>query len=252
VSADADRSNGKARLPAEPSPAVHEATIADRDQNTRLRDRRAAEREQRARERDSETGSQPRGSLYPGFVRRAAEDRAQAASDRRCAAEDRERAARDREEAARDREAAATDELTGTRTRGVGLADLRHEIDRARRTSGSLVLAFVDVDHLKQLNDSEGHLAGDGLLRAVAGALRDGLRSYDLITRFGGDEFLCALPGVDVDAARRRFDDLAKQLASGSNGHSVTVGFAELEETDDVQGLIARADAALLAARQAR
>ncbi|MCA1681550.1 MAG: diguanylate cyclase, partial [Actinobacteria bacterium] len=88
-------------------------------------------------------------------------------------------AARERAEAAHDRELAATDPLTETRARGPGLADLTREIDRARRTTGSLVLAFVDVDDLKQVNDTEGHLAGDRLLAAVARALRDGLRSYD-------------------------------------------------------------------------
>jgi predicted signal transduction protein with EAL and GGDEF domain len=57
-----------------------------------------------------------------------------------------------------------------------------------------LVVAFVDVDGLKRVNDTEGHLAGDALLIAVADSLRACLRSYDLVMRFGGDEFVCALP----------------------------------------------------------
>jgi diguanylate cyclase (GGDEF)-like protein len=132
------------------------------------------------------------------------------------------------------------------------LADLQREIDRARRTDDSLVLAFVDVDHLKEVNDGEGHLAGDRLLRKVADALRDRLRSYDLITRFGGDEFICTLSGVHIDEVKRRFDELAEQLAAHSSEHSVTVGFAELQDDDDTQRLIARADEALLEIRRLR
>jgi diguanylate cyclase (GGDEF)-like protein len=132
------------------------------------------------------------------------------------------------------------------------LADLQREIDRARRTDDCLVLAFVDVDHLKEVNDGEGHLAGDRLLSEVASALRDGLRSYDLITRFGGDEFICTLSGVHLDEVKRRFGELAKQLAASSSEHSFTVGFAELQDDDDVQRLIARADDALLQIRRAR
>jgi diguanylate cyclase (GGDEF)-like protein len=159
-------------------------------------------------------------------------------------------AASERAHAARDRERAATDELTGTRIRGVGLADLEREIDRAHRTAAPLVLAFVDVDHLKRINDKDGHLAGDHRLRDVAAALRAGLRSYDLITRFGGDEFVCALSGVHRDEVKRRFDELTEQLRSGSSGDSVTVGLAELEHDDDAERLIARADMALLDGRR--
>ncbi|MCA1699169.1 MAG: GGDEF domain-containing protein [Actinobacteria bacterium] len=182
---------------------------------------------------------------------RAAEDRAHAGRDREQAARDRREAARERAEAARERELAATDPLTATWTRGPGMAELRREIDRARRTTGSLVVAFVDVDGLKQVNDTEGHLAGDRLLVSVASALREGLRSYDLIVRFGGDEFLCALSGIAPEEVKRRFDELANRLAAESEGSSISVGFAALRDSDDSQALIARADHSLLQARQA-
>ncbi|MCA1681382.1 MAG: GGDEF domain-containing protein, partial [Actinobacteria bacterium] len=155
-----------------------------------------------------------------------------------------------RAEAARERELATTDPLTATWTRGPGMTELRREIDRARRTTGSLVVAFVDVDGLKQVNDTEGHLAGDRLLVSVASALREGLRSYDLIVRFGGDEFLCALSGIAPEEVKRRFDELANRLAAESQGSSISVGFAALRDSDDNQALIARADHALLRARQ--
>ena len=191
--------------------------------------------------------------------RQAARDRARAAADRERAAHerdlaarareeavrDRREAARDRARAAREREQAATDSLTGARARGTGLADLQREIDRSRRTGSGLVLAFVDVDGLKAVNDRDGHLAGDHLLREVAGALRAGLRSYDLIVRVGGDEFLCALTGVALSQVRRRFDDIGQELAARVHGGSISAGFAELGDYDDMWDLIARADDAL-------
>jgi diguanylate cyclase (GGDEF)-like protein len=63
-------------------------------------------------------------------------------------------------------------------------------LERARRAEEGLVVAFVDVDGLKQVNDTEGHFAGDALLIPVANSLRAYLRSYDLVMRFGGDEFV--------------------------------------------------------------
>jgi diguanylate cyclase (GGDEF)-like protein len=73
------------------------------------------------------------------------------------------------------------------------MAELEREIARATRTRQPLVLAFVDVDHLKEINDVHGHAAGDQVLQAVAETLRTTLRGYDLIFRYGGDEFVCAL-----------------------------------------------------------
>lgn len=75
---------------------------------------------------------------------------------------------------------------------------MERETARAKRTKHPFVLAFVDVDRLKATNDSLGHAAGDHLLRRTVESMRKHLRSYDLIVRFGGDEFVCAL--VDLSA----------------------------------------------------
>jgi diguanylate cyclase (GGDEF)-like protein len=130
------------------------------------------------------------------------------------------------------------------------MVDLRREIDRARRSGGALILAFVDVDGLKAINDTHGHAAGDQALRAVAGALLGGLRSYDLVVRHGGDEFLCGLPGTDLAGAERRFDAVAKALTDQNPGTSVSIGLAELAALETLDSVIARADAALYAARR--
>ena len=82
---------------------------------------------------------------------------------------------------------------------------MEREIARATRTAQPLVLAFVDVDHLKVINDSRGHAAGDRMLVEAVNTLRANLRTYDLIIRYGGDEFICTISGVNVAAATKRF-----------------------------------------------
>jgi len=182
----------------------------------------------------------------------AARDREQAATDREQAATDREQGAHDRKQAQADREAlldqlamAETDSLTGTRTRASGLADLDHEIDRARRMTGLLVVAYVDVVGLKAVNDARGHAAGDALLRRAAHAIRADLRSYDTIVRLGGDEFLCVMSGATIQDARQRFDAVQTTLAGGPDPSEITVGFAALAPGDSAAELIERADAEL-------
>jgi diguanylate cyclase (GGDEF)-like protein len=185
----------------------------------------------------------------------AAEHRSQAAADREAAARDREQGARDRQRALADREALAralasteTDPLTEARTRTAGLSDLEHEVDRCRRTGSSLVVAYVDTVGLKRFNDREGHDAGDALLKRVVAAMRQHVRTYDLIIRLGGDEFLCAMSTVTLPEARSRFDAIGSSLAKSSD--AIRTGFAELTATETATELIARADAQLVAVRR--
>jgi diguanylate cyclase (GGDEF)-like protein len=225
--------------------------INERDRAAEARDRAADVRDRAARGRDRAAGERERadGRFSTSEREHASRERRQGARDRAEAARDREQAAQDREQAGRERAQAGVDGLTGALRRDSGLAELEREIARARRTDGRLVLAFVDVDGLKAINDVHGHAAGDQLLRDVALALRIGLRSYDLVIRYGGDEFLCALPGTGIDGARRRFDEVARKLTEKSTGASVSTGLAALEDTDELDELTARADAALYAGR---
>ena len=179
-------------------------------------------------------------------------DRDLGAGERNHAELDRKRALDDREASARDRRHASFDDLTGAYLRGVGFVQLGREIARARRTEQPLVLAFVDVDRLKDVNDSRGHAAGDRMLLEVATILRAKLRSYDLIIRYGGDEFVCVIPGLNVADATTRLALVNSSLAEGSEHGSVTVGFAELQPDDSLEALVARADTALYRQRRPR
>jgi len=152
-------------------------------------------------------------------------------------------------------EEAAVDELTGVLRRGAGLRLLQAEIDRVRRAQGRLVLGFADVDGLKTVNDTEGHQAGDRLLRHVAATLRSRLRSYDLVVRYGGDEFLCVLSGAGVDEARTKLELIAAELRRDLGRNVLSVGLAELDAEDpgdDAVRLVGRADAALYRGRARR
>ncbi len=248
------------------------AAAALRDASARARDLVALTRDQAADARDlamaqhDVTAEQDAGARVltgadvviraAGRRKRAARHRAQAAeqrelaaADRHASARDRERAARERAEAAADREALAhqlaiaeTDPLTGARTRAAGLTDLDHELDRCRRISGLLVIAYVDIVGLKALNDSRGHGAGDEMLTRVVAVIREHLRSYDLIIRFGGDEFLCAMPNMTLPDARQRLSQVAAALAASPEAGAIRTGFAELTAEGSAAEMIARAD----------
>ncbi|MDP9075012.1 MAG: GGDEF domain-containing protein [Actinomycetota bacterium] len=176
--------------------------------------------------------------------RQAAQDRQAGASERDKAEHDRDTALADREASAREREVASHDGLTGAYLRGPGFVELEREMLRANRTGQPLVVAFVDVDHLKAINDSAGHAAGDRMLVEVAGAFRANIRSYDLIIRCGGDEFVCAMTGQTRTDATARLELVNTAIAEATDG-SVTVGLAELDPDDSLETLVARADASL-------
>lgn len=140
-------------------------------------------------------------------------------------------------------EAAAVDELTGALRRAAGLDALQREVRRARRFDDrKLVVAFVDLDCLKAVNDGQGHAAGDAVLRELAAALRRRLRAYDLVIRWGGDEFVCSLPQAGLEVSERALEDIRTEFVART-GCSFSTGFAELGTHADAEELVAGADA---------
>jgi len=150
------------------------------------------------------------------------------------------------------REAAHVDDLTGALRRGAGLAALEREIGRARRHGDHLLtVAFIDLDSLKSVNDSSGHAAGDALLCELAGALTRRLRAYDLVMRWGGDEFVVALSHAGSEGARRVLREVENDFRSRT-GRNFDVGVAEIGPEGGAEELVARADADLYARRRGR
>jgi diguanylate cyclase len=130
----------------------------------------------------------------------------------------------------------------------------------ARNGGSPCSLVFMDVDHLKQVNDLQGHPVGDAALKGIVRLLDSQLRPQDKVFRYGGDEFLVALPGADLAIAHsvvgRVRDVLAERLLiAGSNGTMVRVtasfGIALLDPDVEPAESIARADQALLLAKTA-
>ena len=274
------RARSKSARDRELASRIRAKTATARDDAATRRDRTATERDVAAHARDElaakldadlerldleesvGAGSSSNGADALRRVRdrrRAGLGRTRAAMQRDAAAHDRELAAEDRAQAEHDRSVAASelaaegiDDLTGAMLRRVGLGAIQREMDRTDRSGEGLVVAYVDVDGLKAVNDTAGHIAGDALLTSVADSIMHDLRSYDVICRFGGDEFLCSVAGQDADGARERFREIGTRLADKTSGATITVGFAERTEDDTLEGLIARADAALIETRRHR
>jgi diguanylate cyclase (GGDEF)-like protein len=148
------------------------------------------------------------------------------------------------------REQAAFDDLTGVLRRAAGVAAAEHEIVRARRHKSPLTVAFLDLDGLKQINDGRGHAAGDKLLQGLVSGLKRGLRGQDLVLRYGGDEFVCVLPDTVGAGGREKLRQIQAELAPAGIGFSF--GIAQLERSDDVVSVLARADSELYEAKSRR
>ena len=137
------------------------------------------------------------------------------------------------------------------------------EVARANRTHTSLAVALIDVDNFKVINDTHGHLAGDKALQALAGTIKIFLREYDLVGRFGGEEFALLLPQTSEPDARRVAERMRAHIAgvpievSGKAGSevirvTVSIGVAALSSSgSQLTELLATADAALYRAKHA-
>jgi diguanylate cyclase (GGDEF)-like protein len=154
---------------------------------------------------------------------------------------------------------AANDSLTNVWTRGEILRRLDVEWDRKQRQQTDVSVLMVDVDHFKRVNDRYGHLAGDEVLRAIAGTLANSTRSYDQVGRYGGEEFLVVLPGADLKNAltiaeriRMHIERLTIAFGSAALKLSISIGAASSSESlSSVAELIHRADQALYLAKRA-
>lgn len=149
---------------------------------------------------------------------------------------------------------ARVDELTGLPNRRAVLELAQHEFERTRRTGEPLSLIMVDVDHFKAINDSLGHAAGDALLVTMARLLDGQLRAVDACARFGGEEFLVVLPNTDTQRAAHVAEKLRASLdmppKGAQTGYSASLGVATFGADSNLEALIARADAAMYAAKR--
>jgi diguanylate cyclase (GGDEF)-like protein len=159
------------------------------------------------------------------------------------------------------REQSRKDSLTQLCTRATVLELLKNELDRSQRASvdrdAPVSVVLVDLDHFKHINDTYGHLAGDAVLRETARRMRDAIRPYDNIGRYGGEEFLLVLSNCDTvgatTLAERLLHAVRKDtivLAEGTVSVTLSAGVATSGIVQDVETLVGAADAALYRAKR--
>ncbi|HEV2887616.1 MAG TPA: GGDEF domain-containing protein [Jatrophihabitans sp.] len=159
--------------------------------------------------------------------------------------------------------AATTDSKTGLLNASTWQSMAQHELARAHREQEPAALLIIDMDNFKQVNDTFGHIAGDAVLRAVADCLVRELREYDAIGRFGGEEFVAMLSGVDEVIAvgiseRVRQQVQLLEVAPPIDGQPPMIGLSASigiscfpEHGTELEDLLHAADSALYAAKRA-
>ncbi len=152
---------------------------------------------------------------------------------------------------------ASRDALTGLVNRRVLNKWLKLEITRARHQERPLSILLFDLDFFKRVNDTYGHLTGDKVLQAFSRLLKRDLVNFNLIGRYGGEEFIAVLPGQDESAAVAIADSIRKNCHTvqtrGPEGHvvsfTVSVGVTGLRSTDTTETLVRRVDKGLYSAK---
>jgi len=148
---------------------------------------------------------------------------------------------------------ASTDPLTGVANRRGGEKHIANEVSRAKREKRPLSCILIDIDRFKAVNDTFGHQAGDQLLRDISALLRRTVRAYDILVRWGGEEFLLVLPGVGLELARILADRLRAAVEAldthGIGPVTVSAGAAEFENDYEFASTLRTADRRLYQAK---
>ena len=146
---------------------------------------------------------------------------------------------------------AATDPLTGLLNR----RSFENKVQDLLRRREPFTLAMGDLDHFKVLNDTHGHDAGDRALRLFSRTMREATRTSDLVSRYGGEEFVIAFPGLSVEVAARALGRIQEQLVLALSAGTVppftaSFGVAHATDGDTLEDLCRIADAALFRAKR--
>ncbi|WP_412972112.1 GGDEF domain-containing protein [Glaciecola sp. MF2-115] len=147
---------------------------------------------------------------------------------------------------------AETDKLTGLYNREKLDQSLSDMIGTLIPQDKPLTLLIIDIDHFKRINDVEGHLVGDNVLKQIAAKLQSKMREGDLLARWGGEEFVAVLPYTPLDNAMELADRLRLFISEQSiegNNITISIGVTQCQASDSVEALFGRADKALYQAK---
>jgi diguanylate cyclase len=152
-------------------------------------------------------------------------------------------------------ELATIDEKTGVYNHKFFKTIADMEFEKARRKIQPLALMIVDLDHFKKINDTYGHLVGDTVLKQLGHVLKENVRKYDIVARFGGEEFLVLFPNTNLMRARKVSDRLRRKVAEDKfmKRYAITFsgGISQYHDNDTLARMKVRADKALYRAKQA-
>ncbi|WP_223544884.1 GGDEF domain-containing protein [Pseudomonas sp. A-B-19] len=163
-----------------------------------------------------------------------------------------------REHLEEQRQKALVDPLTGLPNRAAWSERLDHDVTQWRQHGNTLLLAMLDLDHFKRINDNYGHLAGDKVLKIIASVLRKRLRGTDFIARFGGEEFVLLMPSTVPAAGLKLLESLRASIEACPfhfKGEPVTItvsiGMTAFRPGEHGDQALKRADQALYRAKNA-
>lgn len=153
---------------------------------------------------------------------------------------------------------ALTDPLTGLYNRRYLMTHLDGMVERHQTSGKALTLLMFDIDFFKSINDNFGHPCGDAVLTELAQRVRNNVRGFDTVARFGGEEFVIVMPDTDLEVARMVTERLRRTIAErtfdvpevGSLSVSISIGIAIFADGDDAFALLKRADDALYEAKR--
>lgn len=155
---------------------------------------------------------------------------------------------------------ALTDSLTNLANRKAFDREIKNRMAESASSGKPLSLLMVDIDHFKQFNDTYGHQVGDQVLRLVANVLHGAVKPYEMVSRYGGEEFAIVLPGSKLREAEKIANKLREKIAvkdifnqakQENMGHlTISIGTAQYKETEPQANFIERADRALYKAKE--
>jgi len=155
-----------------------------------------------------------------------------------------------------------TDGLTGLYTRRYFFERVKEEINRYIADNIPLVMAMLDLDDFKKINDTYGHLAGDMLLRQIANMLRKRFRELDILARYGGEEFVILISHTDIDKAKSLFEEIRQKIEDEkffipiesynpvSVKQTISIGLTQIKENKNIHDIVKEADTALYKAKK--